>query len=488
MSILTWMLAVPLVGALVIWINRKNEEQNKYLALAFTLAPMALGVQAYRLFDPQDVGFQLGEKADWIPSLGISFAVGVDGLSFPLLLLTTLLTALVVVFSWDISERPSFYFALLLILETGVLGVFAALDFFLFYIFWEIVLIPMFFLIGIWGGPRKYYASIKFLIYTHVASLVMLLAIAAMYFKAAGILGYYTFGIPEITGVSFAREFQLLVFPALLFAFAVKLPMIPVHTWLPDAHVEAPTGGSVLLAGILLKMGGYGLIRVAYLINPLGAQAYTGLVVILALLSIVYGAFVALAQDDLKKMIAYSSISHMGFVVIGIASFNYYGIKGAVFQMVGHGLITAILFMGCGTIQHAADTRLISRLGGLYYRMPLGMTIFVLGFFASMGIPGFIGFVGEFSVLLGVWESFKVLIYWVIAGIVISVAYYLWAFHRIAFGEVREQLKNIHDIKPYEAIPLLVLLALTIYFGLNPNGLFNLIEGKVQDIFLMLNI
>lgn len=487
MSILTWMLLAPLLGALLILLTSKSPRASRYLALAFSLVTMALGVYAYLLFDPRKTGFQLGESLDWIPSLGISYTLGVDGLSFPLLLLTTLLTTLVVIFSWDIEERAPFYFALLLILETGVLGVFAALDFFLFYIFWEIVLIPMFFIIGIWGGPRKAYASIKFLIYTHVASLVMLLAIAALYFKAASITGHYTFSIPEITQVPFAREFQILVFPALLFAFAVKLPMVPVHTWLPDAHVEAPTGGSVLLAGILLKMGGYGLIRVAYLINPLGAQAYTGLVVVLALLSIVYGAFVAMGQDDLKKMIAYSSISHMGFVVIGIATFNYYGIKGAVFQMVGHGLITAILFMGCGAIQHAANTRLISQLGGLYYKMPLGMTIFVLGFFASMGIPGFAGFVGEFSVLLGVWKSYQALAYWVVAGIVVTVAYYLWAFQRLALGEVRENLGRVHDIKLYEAIPLVILVALTIYFGLNPNSLFHLIDGKVQDIMVLLN-
>ena len=428
----------------------------------------------------------MGQTNQWFPAFGVSYALGLDGLSLPLFLLTTLLVFLVVIFSWHQEERAPLYFALLMILETGVLGVFSSLDFFLFYIFWEIVLIPMFFIIGIWGGPRKSYASMKFLIYTHVASLIMLLAIAAMAFRAANVLGYLTFSMPAILAVGFSRSFQMLVFPALLFAFCVKLPVIPVHTWLPDAHVEAPTGGSVLLAGILLKMGGYGLIRIAYMMHPEAAKAYTGLVVFLALLSIVYGAYVALAQDDLKKMVAYSSISHMGFVLIGVASLSVMGIKGAMFQMVGHGLVSAMLFMGCGTIQHACDTRLISRLGGLYNKMPKAMTLFILAIFASMGLPGFVGFVGEFAVLMGVWQSFRFIAFLVVVGMVIAVVYYLWSIQRFAFGDLQAELAHIHDAAFCEWAPMAVLLAFTVYFGIFPNGLlavFDPIAAQILHLF-----
>ncbi len=486
MSMITVMLIIPLIAALLIFLSRKAPQYSKYIALIASVLTLGLSLYAWGQYDMAAAGFQLGQTNEWFPAFGVSFAVGLDGLSLPLFVLTTLLCALVVFFSWDVEERAPFYFGLLMVLETGVLGVFSSLDFFLFYIFWEIVLIPMFFMIGIWGGPRKSYASMKFLIYTHVASLIMLLGIGAMYFKAAGILGHFTFSIPELLTVGFPVEFQLLVFPALLFAFCVKLPVVPVHTWLPDAHVEAPTGGSVLLAGVLLKMGGYGLIRIAYMMNPEGAQHYTTLIVVLAMLSIVYGAYAALKQDDLKKMIAYSSISHMGFVLIGVASFTYFGIKGAIFQMVGHGLISAVLFMACGTIQHRADTRLISKLGGLYKKMPVGMTLFVLAIFASMGIPGFMGFVGEFSVMIGVIEAFKWVILLVGLGIIIAVGYYLWALQRFAFGDLPEYLKDIKDVHYYEAVPMLILVALIIYFGLQPNLLMNIIEAPTQALLALL--
>lgn len=460
----------------------KQPQLAKYVALLCSGAVLLGSLVMLAGYDLSTTDYQFWQDTEWFPAFGVSFTVGLDSLSLPLFMLTTLLCFLVVLYSWDVTERAPFYYGLLLLLETGVLGVFSALDFFLFYIFWEIVLIPMFFLIGIWGGERRSYASMKFLIYTHVASLIMLLAIGAMYFKAADVLGYYTFSIPEITSVGFDLSFQLLVFPALLFAFCVKLPVVPVHTWLPDAHVEAPTAASVLLAGVLLKMGGYGLIRVAYLINPQAAQQYTWLVVVLALLSIVYGSFAAFTQDDLKKLIAYSSISHMGFVLIGIASFEEHAVMGAVFQMVAHGLISAMLFMGCGVIQHHAGTRLISRLGGLYGKMPAAMTMLVLAFFASMGIPGFMGFLAEFSVMLGVYHAFGWLVLLVALGAVLAVGYYLWAFQRVAFGSLPNGLTDCKDIYWYELAPMLVLLILTIYFGLQPNMLLAYMSDSVYKL------
>lgn len=486
MSIITILLALPLAGALLLFFLGKQPQLAKYVALVCTGAALLGSLFMLAGFDPTLGDYQFVQDSVWFPAFGVSFAVGLDSLSLPLFMLTTLLCFLVALYSWDVTERAPFYFGLLLLLETGVLGVFSALDFFLFYIFWEIVLIPMFFLIGIWGGERRSYASMKFLIYTHVASLVMLLAIGAMFFKAAATLGYYTFSIPEITSVGFDLNFELLIFPALLFAFCVKLPVVPVHTWLPDAHVEAPTGASVLLAGVLLKMGGYGLIRVAYMMCPNAARQYTWLVVVLALLSIVYGAFVAFKQDDLKKIIAYSSISHMGFVLIGIATFNDIAVLGAVFQMVAHGLISAMLFMGCGVIQHHAGTRLISRLGGLYGKMPAAMTMLILAFFASMGIPGFMGFFAEFSVMLGVFTTFGWVVLLVALGAVLAVGYYLWAFQRVAFGALPKGLVECQDIHWYELAPMVVLLVMTIYFGLQPDVLIQYMNGSVENLTSLL--
>lgn len=486
MSIITILLALPLLGVLLIGISARRPGVAKYIALAAAGLVLAGSVYMLGQFDPAVSDYQFEQITPWFPTFCVSFAVGLDSLSLPLFLLTALLGFLVVVYSWNITERAPFYFGLLLLLETGVLGVFSALDFFLFYIFWEVVLIPMFFLIGIWGGGRRSYASMKFLIYTHVASLVMVLAIGAMFFKAGDILGHYTFLIPEITQAGFGYGFQMLVFPALLFAFCVKLPVVPVHTWLPDAHVEAPTAASVLLAGVLLKMGGYGLIRVGYMINPDAALAYTPLVVLLALISIVYGSYAAFTQDDLKKLIAYSSISHMGFVLLGLASLTEAGILGAVYQMVAHGIISAALFMGCGVIQHNCGTRQISRLGGLYGRMPVAMTVLVLAFFASMGIPGFMGFMAEFSVMLGVYQRFGLLVLLVALGAVLAVGYYLWAFQRVAFVALPKDMQNVRDIHWFELVPMVVLLVLALYFGLQPDGMVEYMQGSVDTLLVEL--
>ncbi|MGI5825640.1 MAG: complex I subunit 4 family protein, partial [Bacillota bacterium] len=322
-----------------------------------------------------------------------------------------------------------------------------------------------------------------FLIYTHVASVIMMLAIGAMYFKAESLLGYYTFYIPDLINAGFPADFQMMVFPALLFAFAVKLATVPFHTWLPDAYVEAPIGGTILLSGIIIKMGGYGLIRVGYMLNPDAAVHYTTLIIVLALITVVFGAFVALTQDSLRKMLAYSSVSHMGFILIGVASMTYFGVRGAVFQMVAHGLIFAALFMACGVIEERAKTDLISKIGGLYYKMPKTMTLLLLACLASMGIPGFAGFVGEFSILAGVVDAFGWLVLLLVLGMVISVAFYLWMFQRIAFGQVSESLVDIKDCSLFEGAPVVVLVVLIIFFGLMPTPIFDVIEA--QAAFLL---
>ena len=482
MSLITVLLAIPLLGALLILALNRMPYLAKHIAAAASLLVL-LGV-AYLIgvFDVTQADYQFAQVTEWFPAFGVSFAVGLDSLSLPLFALTALLGFLVIMYSWDVTERAPFYFSLLLLVETGVLGVFSALDFFLFYIFWEIVLIPMFFLIGIWGGGRRSYASMKFLIYTHVASLLMLLAIAMMFFKAAGILGHFTFMIPEITKAAFPAAFQLLVFLLLLLSFCIKLPAVPLHTWLPDAHVEAPTAASVLLAGVLLKMGGYGLIRIGYLITPQGALSCTPLVVVVALVSIIYGAYAAFTQDDLKKLIAYSSVSHMGFVLLGLACGGYAGWLGAVYQMVAHGIIASALFMGCGVIQHHCGTRQISRLGGLYGKMPVAMTLLILAFFASMGIPGFMGFFAEFSVMLGAYQRFGLLVLAVALGAVLAVGYYLWAFQRVAFGALPADMEEVQDAHWYEVFPMAALLLIALYFGLQPDVLSAYMEQSVAAL------
>ena len=487
MSIITILLALPLVGALLLLFLQKQPQLAKYVAIACTGAVFLGSLFMLAGYEIGAEGYQFLQDTEWFPAFGVSFAVGLDSLSLPLFMLTTLLCFLVVIYSWDVTERAPFYYGLLLVLETGVLGVFSALDFFLFYIFWEIVLIPMFFLIGIWGGERRSYASMKFLIYTHVASLIMLLAIGAMFFKAADILGYYTFSIPEITATGFDLSFEFLVFPALLFAFCVKLPVVPVHTWLPDAHVEAPTAASVLLAGVLLKMGGYGLIRVAYMLCPTAARQYTWLVVLLALLSIVYGAFVAFKQDDLKKLIAYSSISHMGFVLIGIASFDEIGIMGAVFQMVAHGLISAMLFMVCGILQHSVGTRRIGDLGGVASVLPRLSAVTVFTFFASVGLPGLLGFIPELQVFLGAFSVNKLLTVVAMLSMIVTAAYYLWALERAYFGQPSTDLqeKKPHDLQWFQTVPLVVLGVLVLALGVWPAPITDMVAqgtGYIIDL------
>ena len=476
------MIFLPVLTAAIIMMFKDKQEIPRRLALLTSLFLLFLGCLAIGGFDGTSGDFQYVMKFPWFAQMGINFHLGIDGISFPLLLLTLVLTPLVILFSWHQEKRPALYFALFMIIEAGVIGVFSSLDFILFFVFWEIVLIPMFFVIGIWGGERKVYASFKFLIYTHIASLLLLIGIFAMHLHGSEILGYKTFSIVELTEVPFSLAFQKMWFPILFIAFAVKIPIVPFHTWLPDAHVEAPTGGSAVLAGVMLKMGTYGMLRIAYLMNPDVTAAYAIPVITLGLMNVIYGALVALRQDDLKKMIAYSSISHMGFVLLGIQTGTIFGLKGAVFQMVAHGLISAALFMSCGMLQYATGTRKISLLQGIYQKMPYGISLMVLAFFASMGLPGFAGFIGEYTVLLGFFEAYG---FWVIVlglGIIIPVAFYLWAFQRVAYGYTPKSFIEVKDAPVNELATIFILMALVIYFGLLPDSLFGIIDGKILSI------
>jgi len=494
--ILTLIIFLPLVGAAITFFLGRNAKASKVVALVFSAIPLLLSVTLLSEFDMSLGTYQFMESLTWIESLGISYVLGVDGIGMLMVLLTTLLCFLAILFSWDVKKRTHEYMGLMLILEVGVLGVFCALDYFLFYVFWEVVLIPMFFLIGIWGGPRREYAAIKFFIYTHVASLAMLLSIMALYFEAKPMLeamiGHASFGFQEIGMVSgsFGSVFQIAVFGALFFGFGVKMPVVPFHTWLPDAHVEAPTAGSVLLAGLLLKMGAYGLVRIALPTLPEGADAFVPIMLAIAILSILYGAFASLAQRDLKKMVAFSSISHMGIVLLGFATLGEIGVAAGVFQMFAHGLITAVLFMICGVTQHKTGTREIPLLGGLSPRMPAAATFMTIGFLASLGLPGMVGFVAEFSVFTATFDAFEWILILPIASVAITAGYYLWALQRTMFGEMTDRIDttNIQDTSWYEAAPLAILCVLIVVFGVLPGLVMDLITPSTEIVVELLGV
>jgi NADH-quinone oxidoreductase subunit M len=498
--VISIIILLPLIGAACTFLLGRYEKYAKYVALGFSLAALVLTALLTLQFavEPSSSAtgfhegngffdFQYYESYAWIESLGINYTVGLDGISLPLFLLTALLSTLSILFSWDTKLRPKAYFGLMLVLEVGVLGVFSSLDYFVFYVFWEVVLIPMYFMIGVWGGPNKDYAAIKFFIYTHIASLALLVSIMAMYFQA----GVGSFGMEDIyrAGLTeFTRTFQIAVFAAAFFGFGVKVPMVPFHTWLPDAHVEAPTAGSVLLAGLLLKMGGYGIIRVAIPTMPDGADALQILIAVIAVVSILYGAMLCLAQKDLKKMVAYSSISHMGFVLLGFATFTQLGIVAGVFQMFAHGLVTAVLFMMCGVVQHHCGTRLIPNLGGLSKKMPVAATLMTIGFLASLGLPGLVSFAAEFMVFASMFQVWSLWLFLPILSVAITAGYYLWALQKSMFGPLTSKIEtsDIHDVSWFESVPVSVLIALIALFGVVPLLIFQYIDPAVKIVTTIL--
>ncbi len=521
-GILTWITFLPILGMVAILAIPSRKDENgiagslnifRYITLGATFLQLVLAIVIFVGFNPGMAGInnaetmQLVERATWInltnlPMLGdlkIEYLLGIDGISAPMVLLTAIISFLAVFASWSIKKAAKGYFAMYLLLVTGMMGVFVSLDFFLFYVFWELMLLPMYFLIGIWGGPRKEYAAIKFFLYTLFGSVFMLLAMIALYF-AVGSFNLFDMMDPakfaqDSLLAGFGTTWRYVAFMALFVGFAIKVPIVPFHTWLPDAHVEAPTAISVILAGVLLKMGTYGMIRIAWPIFPDAVAYFSDLIAIIGMVSIVYGAFCALAQHkigkrDLKKLIAYSSVSHMGYVMLGLSALNTEGVVGAIFQMFNHGTITAMLFMIVGVIYERAHTRSLDDFGGLANKMPVYTAIMTIAFFAAIGLPGMSGFVSEILVFLGAFKTYP--LYTIISGsgIILGAAYMLWALQRVFFGKLPEKwsgpwdptgkiYKN-DDVNGIELAGLVPLAIIVIYFGINPNPIIGIMTTSVN--------
>jgi NADH-quinone oxidoreductase subunit M len=475
---LTVLIFLPLAGAAVLCLVK--ESAVRPIALGITIAEFAVATPLWWLFDSSSTSMQFTEQAVWIPRPPIQYHVGLDGISLPLVLMTTVLLPLCVLISWrSVETRVKSFMALLLVMEGAMIGVFAALDFVLFYIFWEAMLIPMYLLIGVWGGPNRLYATVKFVLYTLAGSVLLLVAILVLYAQAD------TFDILRLTGSSYSPTLQFWLFLAFFAAFAVKVPMFPFHTWLPDAHVEAPTAGSVILASVLLKMGTYGFLRFSLPMLPDASKAFTPLMVALSIIAIIYGAYMALAQTDLKKLIAYSSVSHMGFVTLGLFTFNLQGIEGAVMQMVNHGITTGGLFLCVGIIYDRTHSRLIADNVGLAKPMPRYATCLVIFALSSLGLPGTNSFVGEFLVLAGTFLTNKLAATLALLGIILAAAYLLWMVQRVAFGVPSPVfLPKLHDVNVREAAALIPLVILVFWIGVFPNPLVGRLHPSVNQVLV----
>lgn len=470
---------LPLIGALLIVLNKANNDQNvRWVALWTSVVTFVLSLVLWANFDHTSSEFQLVDRYDWMPLLNIGYHVGVDGISMPFVMLSTFLVPLCILASWNsVSKNVSEYMIAFLVLETLMVGMFSALDFVLFYLFFEGVLIPMFLIIGIWGGPRRVYAAFKFFLYTLLGSVLMLLAIIYIYFDVGST------NIPLALTTRFDPFIQTWLWLAFFASFAVKVPMWPVHTWLPDAHVEAPTGGSVILAGVLLKMGGYGFIRFSLPMFPEASEFFTPMVFALSIVAIIYTSLVALAQTDMKKLIAYSSVAHMGMVTLGIFTIDSAGVGGAVTQMVSHGLVSAALFLCVGVIYDRIHTREISAYGGLVQRMPIYAGVFMLFTFASIGLPGTSGFVGEFLVLLGTFKVNTWAATLAATGMVLGAAYALWLYRRIVFGKLtKPNLKNITDLNFIEKAVFAPIALAVLWLGIYPMPLLKMMDASIQDL------
>jgi len=495
--LLPLLLALPLLGAIFVLCTPKTETSlHRGLGIAFTTITFFVSLALLRFFDAKNGGMQMVFDAEWIPVLGAHFKVGVDGISLFLVILTTFLMPLTLIGTKNAVERhPREFVVAMLVLEAGMLGAFLSLDLFLFYVSWEVMLIPMYLLIGIWGGQRRLYASIKFVIYTMVGSLLMLVAIFYVYVKAGAVLGAYTTDLEKLTSVALPYHAQVWCFAAFAVAFAIKVPLFPLHTWLPDAHVEAPTAGSVILAGVLLKFGIFGFLRFAMPLFPHGAAVWAPLLAVLAVIGIIYGALVAFAQDDVKKLIAYSSVSHLGFCMLGILALNPLGISGSIYAMLSHGLTTGGLFLGIGVLYERRHTRRLAEYGGIWKQMPVFAGLYLIVVMGSAGLPALSGFVGEFMTIFGTFNAgdtfpagHPAFLPWprlfgalAATGVILGAIYLLFMFQKVFFGKLdKERNGALPDLKSHELF-VFIVLAITIFLGgLFPRSLLTVMEPSVD--------
>jgi NADH-quinone oxidoreductase subunit M len=506
--ILSIILFTPLVGALVLlFVPKENKDAVRWIANLFALGGFLVSLPLVPWFWAQrfEPGFKFieGTPNNWIPSIGAGYVIGIDGISFLLIMLTTLLGWISILSSWTaIENRVKEYYVWFLILQTGMLGVFMALDFFLFFVFWEAMLVPMYLLIGIWGGPRKLYAAIKFFLYTLAGSVLMLLGILFLYFHHHSVTSpqVFTFSIPELyktapqiySDPAYGPTIATLLFFAFFFAFAIKVPMFPFHTWLPDAHVEAPTAGSVILAGVLLKMGTYGFIRFSLPFFPdvLTHGRVRFWMMVLSVVAIIYGALVSLMQKDMKKLVAYSSVSHLGFCTLGIFALTPLGLSGSVLQQVNHGISTGALFLIVGILYERRHTREIAEYGGISNVMPVYATITMIMFLSSMGLPLLNGYIGEFTILQGTFMENDIAghpgyfwVAWAVPGVVLAAAYLLWLYQRVFFGTVTNpKNEKLHDLTPREVLTFVPLLIMAFWIGLYPKPFFQILEQPVNQL------
>ncbi len=494
--ILTVILFTPLVGALVLLlVPRSSENMHRILGNLFALVGLLLSLPLVSRFQIGVPGYQFRETAEWIPSIGAHYSLGIDGISYLLVMLTTVLGAISILSSWSaIKMRTKEYYILFLLLQVGMLGVFMSLDFFLFYLFWEVMLVPMYFLIGVWGSDRRLYAAIKFFLYTLAGSVLMLLAILALYYRAHEVTGQpFTFDIPTLLAVvpQFSTALQVYLFWGFFFAFAIKVPMFPFHTWLPDAHTEAPTAGSVILAGVLLKMGTYGFIRFSLPLlptDPAARHKIVTILIVLSLIGIIYGALVCMMQKDMKKLIAYSSVSHLGFCTLGIFALTPQGLSGSVIQQINHGISTGALFLLIGVLYERRHTRLISEFGGLSTPMPNFAAVYLIATLSSLGLPLLNGFIGEFTILSGIFQVSIRFAAWAVIGIILGAAYLLWLYQRVMFGPVTNPAnEHLPDLNLREYATLVPLLIAAFWIGIYPKPLFNVLDQPVRQIVSQVN-